>query len=169
MYSQYSHWSEGFRETVRERWVALSASGVGRVEFALAATALVVALVSSVYLAGSVVSAGEACYGVAAHNNPCSPLNLDVVRNLVVVLGMMLVLYAAAALCALGQARAKDPSARFVAFMFLLMLTFLLAGTTFSATDGPGRYYVPSTILLIGALIAGIVSLVRDRRSAHTG
>ncbi len=135
-------------------------SRLGQAQVGLALAAVVAALLSSIYLAVSVFVERQACYGVQSGKNPCARVDAGVIVNLVVVLGIVLALYAGAALLALAQQRAADPSARTNALMFLVLLTLLIMGMTLSALAGPGFYLLPALILLVAAVLVGVASQV---------
>jgi len=150
------------RTTLREL------SPLGRIQIGLALGALLAALLSSIYLAASVLVQREACYGVRPVKNPCVALSPQVMVNLVVVLLIVLALYAGAALLALGQQRASDPVARTTALMFLILLTVLIMGMSLSALAGPGFYLLPALVLLVASLLVGIAAQVLGSRPRST-
>lgn len=140
-------------------------SRLGQIQVGLALAALVATVLSSVFFVRSVLAEGQACYGVAAGKNPCSTgVTGQVVVRLVVVLAIVLGLYAGVALLAFAQQRAREPSARMTAFMFLLTISLLVLGMTMSAVDGPGKYLLPSLALLLASDLIGIVLQVLDSR-----
>jgi hypothetical protein len=139
---------------------------LGRVQLGLSLAAFVAALVSSIYLAASVLVQQEACYGVKAGKNPCAALGPQVLLNLVLVLAIVLAMYAGAVLLSLGQQRAADPFARMTAMMFLILLALLIMGMTLSASSGPGFYLLPALALLIAAVLVGVAAYVLSGRSA---
>jgi hypothetical protein len=141
-------------------------SRLGQVQVGLAVAAVVAALVSSIYLAVSTLSAGQACYGVKTGKNPCSALDAGVVVRLVVVLGIVLALYIGAALLTYALQRASDSFARNTALMFLLMLTALILLMTLAALSGPGFYLLPSLVLLLAAVLVGLAAQMLGGGSA---
>lgn len=141
-------------------------SRLGQIQIGLALAAVAAALLSSIYLAVSVVVQRQACYGVKTGKNPCARFDAGVVVNLVVVLGIVLALYAGAALLALAQQRAADPSARTNALMFLVLLTLLIMGMTLSALAGPGFYLLPALVLLVAAVLVGVAAQVLESRTS---
>ena len=143
-------------------------SPLGRIQIGLALAAFLAALVSSIYLATSVLVEREACYGVQAVKNPCAALSAQVLVNLVIVLLIVLALYAIAALLSLGQQRAADPFARTTALMFLILLTLLIMGMTLSALAGPGFYLLPALVLLVASLLVGIAAQVLGSKPIST-
>jgi hypothetical protein len=141
-------------------------SRLGQIQVGLALAAVVAALLSSIYLAASTLMARQACYGVKTGKNPCTALDPGVVVRLVVVLGIVVALYACAALLTYALQRATDSFARTSVLMFLLMLTTLILLMTLSALSGPGFYLLPALVLLVAAVLVGVAAQLLAGSSA---
>lgn len=147
---------------LRLLWAELNRLAQFQVGLVLAA--VVTTLLSSIFLAGSVIVEHEACYGVQGGKNPCTPFDAAAALRLIVVLAVVLGLYVGAALLTVAQHRARDPFARSTAFMFLVTIALLILGMTLSALGGPGFYLLPSLVLLVASVILGLAIQVLGSR-----
>jgi uncharacterized membrane protein len=131
----------------------------------LAQAALALSGIVGVYFLAQVLFTREACYGVAAINNPCESLTAGSFLRLIFVVGTMALLFAGA----WGSARAQQTTPiadnRFTFLMSMIFCTVILVGVTLSALGGPGFYYLPATLVLVVATILGGVDLWQRERT----
>ncbi|HEU5348114.1 MAG TPA: hypothetical protein VFU63_05835 [Ktedonobacterales bacterium] len=145
---------------------------VARIQIILALVSFVLCLAASGYLLISLFDAHEICYGVSSRAllcRPVAPNSLEFAQQsarVVFVLSTVIVLFLAATLAAWWQHHTKEPSNRSVACGLLATCTFLIVAITIPAISGAGFYVAPATVLMVIAAVLGLVSLLRDWRSA---
>lgn len=141
-----------------------------RIEVVLALAALALALVAGVYLVVETLVQHENCYGISADKIECQSItgaNVgETLGRVALILSIVLALYAAAALCAWAQVRAVKPDSRLTAYMGLVTCALTTLGITLPAVDGVGYFFMPATILLLLASIAGLPPLIETYREA---
>lgn len=143
-----------------------------RVERIAALVALALAIVAGAYLAIITFAERQACYGMLSARLQCQTYAIGskdfatIAERAFVVLTTVLVLYAVGAAAAWWQSRTDEPSARSTAFGVLATCMALALGITVPAIAGVGFYFLPSTLLLVVAAIAGLVALLRSNRRA---
>ncbi|HEX6797912.1 MAG TPA: hypothetical protein VF116_09400 [Ktedonobacterales bacterium] len=141
-----------------------------RIELVLALAALALALIAGLFLAVTTFAQHETCYGISADNIKCHPItgnNVgDTVVRVVFILSIVLALYVAGALAAWGQGRAVKPDSRLTAYMALLTCALTNLGVTLPAISGVGFFFVPATIVLLLAPVAGLPPLIETYRAA---
>ena len=145
---------------------------IARIEIILAFVSLALSFVASGYLLFSLFDAHEICYGVTSRAllcRPIAPSSLEFAQQsarVAFVLSTVIVLFLASALAAWWQHHTKEPSNRSVACGLLVTCAFLIVAITVPAISGAGFYLAPATLLMAAAAILGLVSLLRDWRSA---
>lgn len=146
---------------------------LSRLEVVLALAALALALVAGLVLAILTFVQHETCYGMQYPHIQCQPITAanvpQTAARLAVSLSIVLFLYAVSALCAWAQGRAVKPDSRLTAFMGLTTCALTNLGVTLPAIPGVGFFFVPSTILLLLAMCAGLPPLITTYRAAARG
>lgn len=141
-----------------------------RIELALTLAALALALIAGIFLTVTTLAQHETCYGISADKIVCHPITANNVggtlARLALVLSIVLALYVAGALAAWGQGRAVKPDSRLTAYMALLTCAVTNLGVTLPALNGVGFFFVPATIVLLLAPIAGLPPLIETYRAA---
>ncbi len=141
-----------------------------RIEVVLALAGLALALVAGLGLAVLTLAQHETCYGISADNIVCHPITAATVGGtlvrLALALSIVLLIYAAGALCAWAQGRAVKPDSRLTAYMAMTTCALTNLGLTLPAVNGVGFFFLPSTVLLLLAAIAGLPPLIETYRSA---
>ena len=145
---------------------------IAHIEIILAFVSLALSFVASGYLLFSLFDAHEICYGVTSRAllcRPIAPSSLEFTQQsarVAFVLSTVIVLFLASALAAWWQHHTKEPSNRSVACGLLVPCAFLIVAITVPAISGAGFYLAPATLLMAAAAVLGLVSLLRDWRSA---
>lgn len=140
-------------------------SRVGRAEIILGIGALVLSVISSMYLIVTLFGAHEICYGVSNVKPLCTPLAPNSVEfaqqsaRMAFVLSTVLALYLGATLGAWWQQHTSVNQS--TAFGVLATCTALIIGVTWPALTGPGFFLAPSAALMLIAMILGAISLLR--------
>ena len=141
---------------------------INQVEVGVALAALLVALIAGIYLVITTFAEHETCYGISASKILCHPLTGDTLAStsarIAIILSIVVVLYAAGAAAAWWQARASQSDARSTAYMALVTCAVTALAITLSALGGVGIYFLPSTLLLVVAALAGLPALLQAKR-----
>lgn len=141
-----------------------------RIEVVLALAALALALAVGLGLGVLTLVQHETCYGISADNIVCHPITAGNVGGtlvrLALALSIVLLIYAAGALCAWAQGRAVKPDSRLTAYMAMTTCALTNLGLTLPAVSGVGFFFLPSTLLLLVATVAGLPPLIASYRSA---
>lgn len=139
-----------------------------RIELIAASAALALALVAGLYLIITAFVQHESCYGIQYPKIQCQPVtgqNLaQTAARVAVALSVVLVLYAGGALAAWAQRRAEKPDSRLTAYMALVTCALTALGVTLPAVSGVGYFFLPSTILILAAAVAGLPPLIETYR-----
>ena len=145
-----------------------------RIERFAALAALALAIVAGFYIAITTFAEHEACYGMSAGRLQCqvyapdSPDFAMIAARAFIVLSAVLFLFAAGAAAAWWQARTTEPTARSTAYGVVVTCTLLALGITLPAIQGAGFFFLPSTVLLLVAAVAGLIALLRAGTSTST-
>ncbi len=141
---------------------------INQIQLGVALASLVVALIAGVYLTITTFAAHETCYGISASKIVCHPITGDTLAQtsarITLVLSIVLVLFAAGAAAALGQARARHSDARTSAYMALVTCAVTVLAITLPALEGVGIFFLPSSLLLIVAALVGLPALLQANR-----
>lgn len=141
-----------------------------RIEVGLALAGLALALIAGLWLVILTFAQHETCYGMQYPQIKCQSITAANVpataARLALSLSIVLALYVAGALCAWAQSRAVKPDSRLTAYMALTTCALTNLGLTLAASAGVGYFFVPSTVLLLLAPIAGLPPLIATYRAA---
>ncbi|HKV84937.1 MAG TPA: hypothetical protein VJN88_10300 [Ktedonobacterales bacterium] len=144
----------------------------GLIEFLTTVVALALSLVAAIYLAVMTYGQSEACYGMVSGKLLCkklAPGSQDLAQAAArtsLVLSIVIVLYAVGVAAAWWQNRATAPDARTTAYMIVVTSAVTVFAITLPAVGGPGFYFIPSTLLTMGAAVVGLFHVLRMRRVA---
>ncbi|MFI5273178.1 MAG: hypothetical protein ACHQ4H_09135 [Ktedonobacterales bacterium] len=139
-----------------------------RIELLLALAALALALIAGLYLVITTFAQHQTCYGISADNIKCHAITGDnlaqTAARVAVSLSTVLAIFLAGALCAWAQGRARKPDSRLTAYMGMLTCALIALGITLPAVSGVGFFFIPSTVLILLASLAGIHPLIETYR-----
>jgi hypothetical protein len=159
--------SLGWKPLLKE---SLGVKHLPRIELVLALASLALALVAGLTLVVLTFVQHETCYGMQYPQIKCQPITAanvpQTAARLAVSLSVVLALYIVGALCAWAQGRAVKPDSRLTAYMALTTCALTNLGVTLPAIAGVGYFFVPSTIILLLASVAGLPPLIQTYRTA---
>lgn len=137
---------------------------IAQIERILTYLTIALAIGAAIYLAVTLFSDHEVCYGMQSTKLLCQPVDAVATERAALVMMYPAVLFFGGCAAGIWQTRAVEPSARSTAYGLLVTCALMLLGIILPAVTTSGFFFLPGTAALTAVAIVGTVKFVRDWR-----